>query len=257
MNNFIKQQEAPKSAIQYPNLFRYYVGGCQHTFDSVQLLIDKGFQPVDSWPNEVDEMLRIDEISLSHQMSKHLYIKKFDNYQIMQLVVERKLMHLNDPFSFSLTKKYSDYYILATILLDKDGQLLKNLENDLPSITFYREENVRHQRKTTIILDAYYTFTDNYYSFTDIENVDNHLSKYSFVFRDYQHKLMAAATHCDSMIESIRLSNSTFYFDGKIYDPVILSEIDDKLLGNRFANLLRGRAAMTQNQLDLLSMSMI
>lgn len=68
---------------------------------------------------------------------------------------------------------------------------------------------------------------------------------------------MAAATHCDSMIESIRLSNSTFYFDGKIYDPVILSEIDDKLLGNRFANLLRGRAAMTQNQLDLLSMSMI
>lgn len=86
MNNSTEQQEMHKTAIQYPNLFRHYVEGCRHTFDSIQMLTDKGYQTVDSWPSEVASVLRTDEIVLSSHISKNLYVKQFDSYQIMHIV---------------------------------------------------------------------------------------------------------------------------------------------------------------------------
>lgn len=72
--------------LKYPNLFRHYVEGCRYTFDSIQMLTDKGYQHADSWPDEVAAVLRTDEIVLSSQVSKNLYVKHFDNYQIMHIV---------------------------------------------------------------------------------------------------------------------------------------------------------------------------
>lgn len=242
--------------VKYPNLFRYYVEGCKHTFDSIQHLTNKGYHNVDSWPDEVAAVLRTDEISLSAQMSKNLYVKKFDNYQIMHIVSKRFFTPLNDQLLLHLPIKLEDYYISCTILLDKDGNLAKNLEYSLPSIIFYRAEDLRNQRRSNIILDAFYIFEDRYYSFVDVEDID-YLSKYCFVFRDYNHQIMATASHRNESIEAISLSNSTFYFNDKIYDHALLSEIDNTLSGKNFATLLRGRASMNKRQLDLLSMYLI
>jgi hypothetical protein len=255
MRNVLQHKESHQIAIEYPNLFRHYVEGCKHTFESIQDLTNKGYQNVDSWPDEVAAVLRTDEIVLSSQVSKNLYVKHFDNYQIMHIVSKRFFSPLNDSFLSHLPIKLEDYYISCTILLDKDGNLAKNLEYSLPSIIFYRAEDVRNQRRSNIILDAFYIFEDRYYSFVDVEHID-HLSKYCFVFRDYNHKIMATASHHSESIESISLSNSTFYFNDKIYDHSLLAEIDNTLSGKHFASLLRGRASMTQRQLDLLAMSL-
>jgi len=256
MNDLVVNQETDKPAIQYPNLFRHYVEGCRHTFDSIQMLTNEGYKKVNSWPSEVEDILRTDEISLNYQRSKNLYIKQFDDYQIMHIVSTRFFTPSREVVLSYLPIKLEDYYISCTILLDKDGNLAKNLEYSLPSIIFYRADDLRNQRRSNIVLDAFYSFEADYYSFVDVEHID-YLSKYCFVFRDYNHKIMATASHRNESIEAISLSNSTFYFNDKVYDHALLAEIDDTLVGKNFANLLRGRASMTQRQLDLLSMSLI
>lgn len=245
----------------YPNLFKHEVEDCKHTFASIELLLSKGFVPTKDVSDEIIELFKKDEFYLNMAIAENVYVQDLNDYKIMIVVTKSPaIQKMNNFTQFNQDAHQSintPYYIIAKILLDSNNQLIKNLDDDLPSIVFYRKESMQSSSKTKIILDSYYTFNPLYYSFTDIEDFDYHTSKYTFMFRDYNHTLMAAATHCNTAIELIRLSNSSFYIGDKTYNPTILTDMDDSLDGSDFIDLLRYRAAMNQDKIDLLSMSVI
>jgi hypothetical protein len=240
--------------IQYPNLFTYDIANCKQTFPNLSLLIEQGFTPVKSVSDEIIGLFKLDELFLNLQVSQNVFVKELDYCKIMVVL---SIAPSRVEFPDLLPTNNHPYYILAKVLLDKNDNLLKKLEYDLPSMTFYRKEGGISANRKIVILDSYYTFFDTHYAVTDIEEFDNYSSKYYFVFREYNHKMIATAVHCNSAIELISLKNSTFYMNGIVYNPDILFEIEGTVKGSDFRDYLDCRISMTQDKLDLLAMTMI
>lgn len=261
--DFLISIESPSSdgldnGFQYPNLFRHVIADCQHTFASLDLLEKQGFEPVavNALSDELIDIFRTDELYLNLDVIKNVYVQDLGDYKIM-VVLSISLPTIDQ--SNSLVSNHHPYYILAKVLLNKNDEIVKNHEYGFPSITYYRKEGRFSAKQSSLVLDGYYTFFDNYYSFTDVEEFDAHNTKYCFVFKDYKHNIVATSVHCNSAIELIRLKNSSFYFNGVSYNPAILFEIDESMKVDDldFIDYLRCRMNMTQDQLDLLAMAMI
>jgi hypothetical protein len=240
--------------IQYPNLFTYDIANCKQTFPNLSLLIEQGFNPVKSVSDEIIGLFKLDELFLNLQVSQNVFVKELDYCKIMVVL---SIAPSRVEFPDLLPTNNHPYYILAKVLLDKHDNLLKKLEYDLPSMTFYRKEGGVSANRSNVVLDSYYTFFDTHYAVTEIEEFDNYSSKYYFVFREYNHKIIATAVHFNSAIELISLKNSTFYMNGISYNPDILFEIEGTVKGSHFRDYLDCRISMTQDKLDLLAMTMI
>lgn len=263
VEDFLISTESPSSAgfdngFQYPNLFRHVIADCQHTFASLDLLEKQGFEPVavNVLSDELIDIFRSDELYLNLNVIKNVYVQDLGDYKIM-VVLSISMPSTEQPHF--LDSNYHPYYILAKVLLDKNDEIVKNHEYGFPSITYYRKEARFSAKQSKLVLDGYYTFFDNYYSFTDVEEFDTYNTKYCFVFKDYKHNIIATSVHCNSAIELLRLKNSRFYLNGVSYNPDILFEIEGSLKGDDldFIDYLRCRMAMTPEQLDLLAMTMI
>jgi len=240
--------------VQYPNLFTYDITNCKQTFPNLSLLLDQGFNPVKSVSDEIIRLFKLDELFLNLQVSPNVFVKELDYCKIMVVL---SIAPSRVEFPDVLSTNNHPYYILAKVLLDKNDNLFKKLEYDLPSMTFYRKEGGVSANRSNVVLDSYYTFFDTHYAVTEIEEFDNYSSKYYFVFREYNNKVIATATHFNSAIELISLKNSTFYMNGIAYNPDILFEIEGTVKGSYFRDYLDCRISMTQDKLDLLAMTMI
>lgn len=239
-----------------PILFRNVIVDCQNTFASLDVLEAQGFKPVHSLSDEILNILKTDELYFDFKVTKNVYVQDCGSYKIM-VVISISKPTLEQPNLLAANNHH--YYIMAKVLLDQNDNILKNLEDDLPSITFYRKESTLTGVRSKIILDGYYTFFENYYVFTDIEDFDYHTNKYSFTFREYNNNIIATSVTSNSAIELIRLKNSTFYIKGVPYNPDILFDISGivKTANVNFTDYLRCRIAMTPEQLDVLAMTVI
>lgn len=239
-----------------PNLFRNVIVDCQNTFASLDVLEAQGFKAVHSLSAELLNVFKTDELFFDLNVTKNVYVQDFGSYKIM-VVLSISQPNLEQPNL--LTSNNHHYYIMAKVLLDQNDNILKNIKYDLPSITFYRKESPLSGVRCKLILDGYYTFFENYYVFTDIEDFDYYTNKYSFTFREYNNNIIATSVTSNSAIELIRLKNSTFYMKGITYNPDILFEIKGTVKANDvdFIDCLRCRMAMTPEQLDVLAMTII
>lgn len=239
-----------------PNLFRNVIVDCQNTFTSLDVLEAQGFKPVHSLSAEILNVFKTDDLYFDLNVTKNVYVQDFVSYKIM-VVLSISQPNLERPNLLESNSHH--YYIMAKVLLDQNDNILKNIEYDLPSITFYRKESTLSGVRSKLILDGYYTFFENYYVFTDIEDFDSYTNKYSFTFREYNNNIIATSVTSNSAIELIRLKNSTFYLKGITYNPDILFDIAGivKTSDVDFTDCLRCRVAMTPQQLDVLAMTII
>lgn len=239
-----------------PNLFRNVIVDCQNTFTSLDVLEAQGFKPVHSLSAEILNVFKTDDLYFDLNVTKNVYVQDFVSYKIM-VVLSISQPNLEQPNLLESDSHH--YYIMAKVLLDQNDNILKNIEYDLPSITFYRKESTLSGVRSKIVLDGYYTFFENYYVFTDIEDFDHYTDKYSFTFREYNNNIIATSVTSNSAIELIRLKNSTFYMKGITYNPDILFDIAGIVKSSDvdFTDCLRCRMAMTPEQLDVLAMTII
>jgi hypothetical protein len=239
-----------------PNLFRNVIVDCQNTFGSLDMLEAQGFKPVASLSSEILNVFQTDELYFDLNVTKNVYVQDFGSYKIM-VVLSISQPNLEKPNL--LASNNHNYYIMAKVLLDQNDNILKNIKYDLPSITFYRKESTLSGVRSKLILDSYYTFFENYYVFTDIEDFDCYTDRYSFTFREYNNNIIATSVTSNSAIELIRLKNSTFYMKGITYNPDILFDIMGIVKSSNvdFTDCLRCRMAMTPQQLDVLAMTII
>lgn len=239
-----------------PNLFRNVIVDCQNTFTSLDVLEAQGFKPVHSLSAEILNVFKTDDLYFDLNVTKNVYVQDFGSYKIM-VVLSISQPNIEQPNLLASNSHH--YYIMAKVLLDQNDNILKNIKYDLPSITFYRKESTLSGVRSKIVLDGYYTFFENYYVFTDIEDFDHYTDKYSFTFREYNNNIIATSVTSNSAIELIRLKNSTFYMKGITYNPDILFDIAGIVKSSDvdFTDCLRCRMAMTPEQLDVLAMTII
>lgn len=242
-------------SIEYPNLFRHVVEDCIHSFFDLDLLTLQGYSRFEGLTEEIKNYFRADDLQIDTDLDNLLFCRDYGSYKILLVLSHMPVVLALPELLFS---NNNPYYIMAKFLLNTDNTIVKTLHEGFPSIIFFQREHRREKPRNNSVVDVYYCFCEHYYYFTNIEEFDYSLSKYTFIFRDYDHNIIASASHFNSEIGSIKFNNSDFYITGtKTYNHEILYDFNDSLQGKSFKDVLEYRASMSNDNVNLLAMSVI